>query len=484
MFNDKMTCMIGYRTPILTAALLFIVAVSAIFGPKVFIASPAANPAAVSGVGSDAAFYVAQNGSDSGSGAADQPFASLNRAREAMRASGTIKKVYLRGGTYNISQMLTLTAADNGQSWSSYPGEQAVLDGAGQVFSSPDNAAVILVQGGNDISINGLEIRNFHGSGILIHGGPAYFDLLVNGSHTLPATGPARSNVISNNTIHDGDGILPGYYWFSGIGAFGDVQNTVVRNNAVYNLKSQGVVLELLQMGPERGISNSVIENNFVHNVNIDYKDAGGIYVIDRTRSSSGVRIDNNYIRDYGAGNDATKGIYLDDDMSNAEVTGNIIAGKGHYPIQYHIGANNRVSGNILDLGSDGSKSAVLLQVAKAGNAFFGNIVISGYTGPGSYGFLEIDAPSVAPAIRDNLYWNYAGGATRSDGNTVSDINPVRADPMLSCWNYQIAPGSPALLGPVRFKPLRGNWGPPGFQVPQTGTVPSSPHSAPCRPVL
>ena len=463
--------------------MLITITVGLIVGTKVFLTSQAANTAETSEAESVAAFYIAENGSDTGSGSIAEPFASLTKARDAMRASSTVKTVYLRGGTYNVSQMLTLTAADSGVTWSSYPGEKAIIDGADQVFSSPKNASLILIQGGSNITVNGLEIRNFHGSGINIHGGPAYFDLLVDGSHTLPETGPAHSNVISNNTIHDGDGNLPGYYWFSAVGAFGDVQNTVIKNNAVYNLMSQGIVLKLLQMGPKNGISNSVIENNYVQNVNIDYEDAGGIYTIDRTRSSTGVKITNNYVRDYGAGDDATKGIYLDDDMSNAVVTGNIVAGKGHFPIQYHIGANNQVSGNILDLGDDGTKSVVLLQVTKAGNSFAGNIILSSYTGPGSYGYFEVDVPGVAPVIRDNLYWNYAGGTTRSDGNTVDDVNPVRANPMISCWSYQIAPGSPALLAPVRFKPITGNWGPPGFQVPQTGTAPSSPHSAACRPL-
>lgn len=468
-------------TRILNIGLIFIVAVSVVIGTRVFLASQAATLAAGFEAENVAAFYVAENGSDAGPGTLAQPFASLAKARDAMRASGTIKTAYLRGGTYNITQMLTLTAADNGETWSSYPGEKAVLDGAGQVFSSPTNASIFLIQGGNNITVNGLEIRNFHGSAINIHGGPAYFDILVNGAHTLAATGPAYDNVISNNTIHDGDGKVAGYYWFSGIGAFGDVQNTMINNNAVYSLTSPGIELTLLQMGPMDGLNNSVVKNNFVQNVNINNNDAGAIYAIDRTRSSTGVQIQNNYIRDYGAGNDATKGIYLDDDMSNATVTGNIIAGNGQFPVQYHIGANNLVSGNILDLGADGSKSAVLIQVVKAGNSFTGNIILSSYTGPGSYGYFETDAPSVAPVILDNLYWNYAGGTTRSDGNTFSDTNPMRADPMISCWSYQIAPGSPALLSPVSFKPLTGNWGPPGFKVTQTGTVPSSPHSAPCR---
>ena len=424
--------MIQHRIPILNFGLLIMVAISLILGTRIFLEPQAASPAVDLKLAP--AFYIATNGNDVGPGTADQPFASLTKARDAMRASDTVKTAYLREGTYNISQMLVLTAADNGETWSSFPGENAILDGVDQVFSSPANSAVLLIQGGNNITVNGLEIRNFHGSAINIHGGPAYFDILVKGAHTLPATGPAHGNVISNNTIHDGDGSVTGYYWHSGIGAFGDVQNTVINNNAVYNLTSKGIELTLLQMGPVNGLNNSVVKNNFIQNVNINNSDAGAIYAIDRTRSSTGVKINNNYIRDYGAGNDATKGIYLDDDMSNAIVTGNIIAGKGQFPIQYHIGANNHVSGNVLDLGTDGSKSTVLIQVAKAGNSFTGNIILSSYIG-GSYGYLEVDAPSVAPVIRDNLTGIMQAADRRTE--ILNDINPVQADPRISCWSYQ-----------------------------------------------
>jgi hypothetical protein len=66
-------------------------------------------------------FYVAPDGSDSGSGSAEQPFATLERARDGIRAlnkqgplpSGGVA-VIVRGGEYNVTRTFTLEAQDSG----------------------------------------------------------------------------------------------------------------------------------------------------------------------------------------------------------------------------------------------------------------------------------------------------------------------------------------------------------------------------------
>ena len=73
-------------------------------------------------VGADAAaFSVALNGDDANPGTADRPFASLQKARDAvrdLRANGgelTEPVVILpRGGEYNVTQTLELTRDDSG----------------------------------------------------------------------------------------------------------------------------------------------------------------------------------------------------------------------------------------------------------------------------------------------------------------------------------------------------------------------------------
>jgi len=95
----------------------------------------------------EAVFYVATNGNDAWSGrlpapkGADGPFATLERARDEIRAlkaklgllPGSIT-VLVRGGTYYLRRPLAFTAEDSGTSacpivFRAYPGEKPVLSG-------------------------------------------------------------------------------------------------------------------------------------------------------------------------------------------------------------------------------------------------------------------------------------------------------------------------------------------------------------------
>jgi len=94
--------------------------------------------------GKGTAFYVSLDGSDAWSGKlaepntskTDGPFATLERARDAIRdikKSGPLfggnTTVYIRGGNYSISKTFQLTAEDSGTEsspiiWEAYPGEE------------------------------------------------------------------------------------------------------------------------------------------------------------------------------------------------------------------------------------------------------------------------------------------------------------------------------------------------------------------------
>ncbi len=58
--------------------------------------------------------HVAPSGSDSGDGSAQQPFATLERAREAARISAKPVTVWLAGGSYVFPKPFVLTAEDSG----------------------------------------------------------------------------------------------------------------------------------------------------------------------------------------------------------------------------------------------------------------------------------------------------------------------------------------------------------------------------------
>lgn len=83
------------------------------------VAGPAGETSAdgLSGV----SFYIAPNGNDEQSGTKEAPFATLERAREAVRSmkhneglpDGGVN-VYLRGGIYPMSSTFTLDEEDSG----------------------------------------------------------------------------------------------------------------------------------------------------------------------------------------------------------------------------------------------------------------------------------------------------------------------------------------------------------------------------------
>ena len=84
--------------------------------------------------------YVAPDGSDAAPGTAEQPFATLERARDALRelkqegrfAQGGAT-VVIRGGHYQVSQTFALTAEDSGEATA--PIRYWAADGETPVFS-------------------------------------------------------------------------------------------------------------------------------------------------------------------------------------------------------------------------------------------------------------------------------------------------------------------------------------------------------------
>ncbi|HML47493.1 MAG TPA: right-handed parallel beta-helix repeat-containing protein, partial [Clostridia bacterium] len=77
--------------------------------------------------------FVAVDGSDGNPGTLEAPLASVAEAKERLKGvEGTEPvTVWLRGGTYFLSEMLVFNESDrNGVTFASYPGETAVISGA------------------------------------------------------------------------------------------------------------------------------------------------------------------------------------------------------------------------------------------------------------------------------------------------------------------------------------------------------------------
>ena len=82
-----------------------------------------------------AAFFVATDGSDTNAGSIDAPFATLAKAQEAARKAGG-GVINLRGGTYTISETLSLDERDNNTTFRAYQGEEVTISGAQSIPSS------------------------------------------------------------------------------------------------------------------------------------------------------------------------------------------------------------------------------------------------------------------------------------------------------------------------------------------------------------
>jgi hypothetical protein len=433
---------------------------------------------------SGAGFYVAPTGSDRNPGTLAAPFATLQRAQEAMEDS-SIKTTYVEGGTYHLTGTLQLTAADNGETWQYYPPngvDSAILDagGTGVPGSNTGLVNVITLEGVSNITINGLKIQDFDESAIYT---PAPF---------------ARSNhvTIENMDIgHDSHGSK----WGQGAIWLDNVTNATIANNYVHDVHWDGIMLSAYNAG--ESIDGGLVEGNVVTNTlnNPTSADGAAIYVsmFGIGLSGGSVTIKNNFVRDYAVYSDDARGIYLDDYSSHVTVTGNVIGAPGNNSrennveaIVVHNGADNTITNNIIDLGSVGNVwtiwyayDANKFGVGMVGNIFADNIIISrfagnqttNYGGSSGYSFLYWNntQPGSGFSIHDNLYYNYGGGQVRTDGRLASDSHPITGrKPNLSGYLYRLAGSGPAVPGDRTFSPIVGGWGPPGFVIPK-GTAAS-----------
>jgi hypothetical protein len=363
---------------------------------------------------------------------------------------------------------------DDGQTWSYYPPDGVnSADITGGSSGVGNGAFYIFYGGAANFTINGLKLHNFQYGGIASLGGMS-------------------NAVFQNNEIYN-EYYVPGAAASPGGITCANCLNTHVTHNYIHNTAAWAVKIDA---NVSHGIDNLLVDYNYVQNNCTGIADCGALYSWDGLfATSTNVRYLYNYVRDGNTfatlGSNAGEGIYADDCMSNMTASGNIVAGRnGSNTFITHGGNNVHYNSNIVDLATYARFNAIYqtspgtpcVAATMSGNQYQGNIIISG-GGGGDYGLLS-GAPANPPAISNNVYHQYAGAAISS--GTVSpyvDSNPVSEDPQLNCWTYAITAGSPVFNSPVSFPAqpagwgAAGFWGPPGFVVPHTGTVPSSPHA-------
>lgn len=377
----------------------------------------------------DPAWYVSPTGLDTNGGtSALEPFQTLERARTAARGP-TTKTVYLLDGVYPRSAPLELEAVDAGESWLGFPGQTPILDGG----SSTETGIVVKHQA-NDVTIRWLTLRDFALNGIFVG-----------------SWGSVQGAVIDSNTIlntHSDN-------WTQAAIMIG---GTVTGAQLTHNLVDGAGYIGIGAFSAEtHNISDLTIAHNAVYATCLTVADCAGIYVIDRAHASTNILIDNNVVGDYGSTSNGSKGIYLDDQLSNATARNNIIYGTGEWAIQYHGGDHNVFTNNIFDISGAGRlglyQDAGQPNYGMGANSFTCNIVYSSAAPPSGlwnkYGYETVALPTVS----DNLYWG-TKGALPNTGDII-DSSPHVADPKFvnpASADYSFANGNPAAY--CGFQPI------------------------------
>jgi hypothetical protein len=173
------------------------------------------------------AIVISPNGNDGNPCNVNAPCQSLEKAQQVAR-SASDKTIYLRAGTYNRSQTLTLDGNDNGETWMTYPGDavdSAILDGG-------SNTDLIALNGVSNVVIDGIKMQN-----------PKDYAIFT------PSNPPASGVVIENNDIgfnHDNSECCGG---FVPIVVLDNIKGLQIKNNYIHDTLSQGIAIDAYGSG-------------------------------------------------------------------------------------------------------------------------------------------------------------------------------------------------------------------------------------------
>jgi len=248
-----------------------------------------------------ASYHVAPNGDDTGPGSPVRPFATLARARDAVRdlkKAGPLQEpvvVQLHGGTYPITRA---------------------------------------VRGCSDNQFVGNEIAHIAAGGFRVNGG----------TERDPPWERTRSNRITDNWLHH-----YGLDYPSAVGVLiMSTEGNTVAHNHVHHGGYTGVALGW-GWGYGRSVSqNNRVEFNHIHHIGGVLSDLGGIYTLG---VSPGTVIRNNHIHDVDANHYGGWGIYHDEGSTHLLVENNVVHHTKFAPFNIHFAREVTVRNNIFALG-------------------------------------------------------------------------------------------------------------------------------------
>ena len=200
--------------------------------------------------------YVSTSGKDTNSGTITSPWRTIQHAANSVKA-GDI--VYVRAGVYKevVSIPSSGSASSGYITFSSYPGELAIIDGTGLPIPNAQ-WGLVTIETQSYIIVNGFEIRNYSTTkaadvpiGIYIFGAGSHLQIMNNHIHNIATTAKGCA-----------------------ANAFGMTVNGTQAPDSINNLTISGNEIDHTTTGCSETLSvngnveNFTITNNLVHDVN------------------------------------------------------------------------------------------------------------------------------------------------------------------------------------------------------------------------
>jgi len=372
-------------------------------------------------------FYVSTSGSDTNAGSIGSPWRTIQHALNTVTVAGDT--IYVRAGVYSerVSFPHSGNATGGPITLQSYPGELGIIDGTGiRVGTGGYAYGLVSIQNQSYVTVNGLEIRNFTGSGksqtpagIEVEGASSNIQILNNHIHNivingnscnttnglgLVIAGTIGTSPITNVTIsgNELDHMVTGCSETMTVN--GNVQYFTISNNKVHDnnnigiaaLGGEGVASGYTQYNssPNDQARNGTISGNTVYNItsngNPVYKGAcncaDGIYldgsahvIVERNVVHN---VDINEVAAEGAGQSTDSNIVRDNLFYSNGVTGLSIGGQTKVGSASNVTVVNNTFFNNGTYGANISLGEFTTGINLTGvNIFKNNILYAGPTG-------------------------------------------------------------------------------------------------------
>ncbi len=364
-------------------------------------------PVSNSGTPVSGAYYIAATGGSDSNACTSAGAPCATWAHVLSLAGGGV--IYAETGTYGASvscngstAVICMTSSsNNGVSILAYPGNTPSLSGGSSIANG------IYIYGVSNVTIRWMQLINFTSNGITASNAP---NLTVDSNtveNIASTAGSSQAAILLNNGI-----------------------DAVISHNTITTAGYNGI--GLYSNNGSTGVTGATVDYNNINSSMGTGSDGGCLYIWEgqTPAESTGVTFNNNVCAVYGTTTNASKGIYLDDYVSNVSVTNNIFYGSGSYCIQYHGGGNDVVENNICDI-TDAAYLGLYqgnpTTTTGTGNVFEYNIVYSSSASPPSSLWVPGYTTTNALTLTNNRY--YDPNAALPNTSPIVDTAPTTANP-------------------------------------------------------